>query len=136
MRVEWSGNLSMGVDEIDSQHKSLFKILNDLIEAMEDKKGADEIETVVEFLDSYVIMHFGTEEAYMKKFDYPGYEQHLEQHKVFISSLEGLKMMYEENGVTSALLILLQSKLCNWILNHISQVDKELGVFLIEKGMA
>jgi hemerythrin len=130
MKIEWDESLSTGIQEIDAQHRSLFAMLNGLISAMEAKRGRDEMMKVIKFLDDYVVMHFGTEEAYMKRYGFPGYDRHHAEHRTFIDSYTGLKLMYEESGITSALLILTQSKICNWILNHVGKLDREFGAYL------
>ena len=66
MAIEWSDNLSTGVAEIDNQHKELFRRINDLFDACNQGKGKSEVAGVMEFLESYVVEHFGKEENYMK----------------------------------------------------------------------
>jgi len=130
---EWTDVLSVGVEIIDNQHKELFRRVDSLIYVMNNGKGEDDIKEIIKFLEEYVVEHFGTEESYMIKYNYPGYSLQKEQHEAFKKDFAELKRHYEINGVTLTLIIKIQQRVCDWLLNHIGQVDKEFGEFLIEK---
>lgn len=65
MAIEWTQDLSTGSDEIDNQHKELFRRINSLLDACNQGKGREEIGKTVQFLEDYVITHFSAEEEYM-----------------------------------------------------------------------
>jgi len=58
MPFEWTQNLSIGVAEIDNQHKELFKRINNLLDAISQGKGKQELFAVLEFLEDYSKFHF------------------------------------------------------------------------------
>ncbi|MEE9543059.1 MAG: hemerythrin family protein [Thermodesulfobacteriota bacterium] len=134
MILEWTKNIAVGVDVIDEQHKALFHVLNSLAEAIDRNSGANEIERVLGFLEGYVSEHFSTEEKMMKKVSCPGYKEHIDQHNIFIESFEEIRKVYRSEGATDELLLMLKSKLCNWLFSHIMMVDKRMGLFLNEPG--
>jgi hemerythrin len=76
MQLFWTGDLSVGVREIDSQHRELFRMINGLDAAIKQGKAKKEIMGLVRFLDDYIVDHFGTEEKYMTAYDYPDYQLH------------------------------------------------------------
>ena len=131
--IQWTGQLATGVKEIDHQHQELFGLINNLLQAMHEGKGKDEIQKVMTFLDDYVVSHFGMEEKYMKQYDYPELAQHQKQHQDFTSNFSDIKKELETAGPSSALVIQTQRKLQDWWVNHIETVDKNLGAFLIPK---
>ena len=63
----WDKSLEIGNDEIDSQHKEIFKRVNKLLSAMADGSGKDTIGKLIEFLTEYVVNHFDAEERLMRK---------------------------------------------------------------------
>jgi len=128
--MQWTSNLAVGVEEIDRQHKELFKRANDLVEAMNQGKGREKVGKTLKFLEDYVVSHFGNEERYMKRFRYPDYNSHKKQHEEFKEIFAGLKQEYESKGGSSAMAIEIQKKVGSWLRNHIGRVDKELGKFL------
>lgn len=74
MAILWTPDLATKVDEIDSQHRELFKRINDLLDACNQGRGKEEVQKVIRFLEEYVATHFGEEEKYMEKYNYPGTE--------------------------------------------------------------
>ncbi|TAN44560.1 MAG: bacteriohemerythrin [Nitrospirae bacterium] len=130
LKVEWDESLSVGVSEIDNQHKELIRRINSLLEAILHGKGKEKAAEMLSFLENYTTMHFGTEEAYMLKYSYPDYNDHLLQHQIFIKELSALNRHIETQGVNSDLVIKLNHDVISWLINHICKVDKELGSFL------
>lgn len=130
MALLWNEGLSVGVAEIDNQHKELFNRINNLLDACKQGKGSEEIERTINFLSDYVITHFGTEENLMVRYNYPDYASHKEKHEKFNKKFAELKMQIQKEG--SGLLTTLGTNhlLIDWWLNHIGKVDKALGVFL------
>ena len=58
MNLEWESHLSVGVDEIDEQHKLLIDKFNEFMLAYQEERGSDEMYRLFLFLDEYVISHF------------------------------------------------------------------------------
>ncbi|MBI2264078.1 MAG: hemerythrin family protein [Armatimonadetes bacterium] len=130
MAMVWTEDLAVGVAEIDNQHKELFQRINNLLEATSQRRGKEELDGVLKFLEDYVVVHFGTEEKFMTLHGYPEYHPHREQHGNFIMDLRNLKKQYATEGATSYLVIQVQSRVCDWLRNHIAKIDKALGSFL------
>lgn len=133
MSLQWNQDLSVGVNEIDDQHKELINRVNSFFDAMGKGKGREEIEKVVKFLEDYVITHFSTEEKYMAKYGYLDSLAHKAQHKAFIKDFGEIKKKCEDNGTSTHLVIQVQRHVHNWLINHIGKVDKALGAYLKTK---
>ena len=43
MAMQWNENLAVGVDVIDNQHKGIISRINNLLNAMSQGKGKDEV---------------------------------------------------------------------------------------------
>ena len=133
MALVWTPGLATGSAEIDTQHKELFKRINDLIEAMKVGKGKDEVGKVLKFLEDYTVYHFGNEETYMKKYNYPEYTGHKEQHTSLINDIKKMRVQFEKEGASSMMAIDIQKELGDWLTVHIGKVDTLLGKFLKDK---
>ncbi|MGO9380099.1 MAG: bacteriohemerythrin [Dissulfurispiraceae bacterium] len=85
--IEWTQDLTVGVEIIDSQHRELFAHINTLLNALDDKMAKEELSKLSTFLDSYINNHFGLEQRYMGEYSNLGYadaEHHKSEHKAFV----------------------------------------------------
>lgn len=131
--INWTSDLSVGYEQIDDQHRQLFKAANSLAEAMWDGKGVEEVKKTIDFLADYAVFHFRDEEDVMLKHAYPGYTAQKQAHEKFLSDITELKKKYEAVEVSSALTIEVLTNACDWFRGHIRQMDKLLGDFLEKK---
>ncbi len=134
-RIHWTPSMSVNIEKIDYQHKELLCLVNDLMDLVGEGKDSESFSMAFDFLEQYVVDHFGEEEKYMDMFSFPGAAVHKEQHALFRSTLTNLKERYEEFGATEAFLLTLQSQLAAWIMTHIKNVDTMLGKYLRDKNM-
>ena len=132
MSVVWRESLAIGISEIDSQHKELLARFGNLLAACKESRGISELRSLLAFLDDYVIVHFRDEEQLQVQHNYPDQAEHKRQHTYFIARLKELKQEVESDGVALHHVIEVNNMLLNWLINHISVVDKELGRFLQE----
>jgi hemerythrin len=133
--MQWTEDLSTGVEIIDDQHKELFSRINDLVDAIKAHTCKYKIGDVVKFLDEYIVFHFGEEEGIMQRNNYPKYPQHKAQHTKFINNFNELKKELQklEGGRKPGsydLSVETNQVVVDWILDHIVKIDKELGAFL------
>lgn len=135
MAIEWKEDLSVGVEEVDNQHKELFAKVNELFNACSGGKGKEYIDNVIKYLQDYVVLHFSSEEKLQKQNSYPVYESHKAQHEQFIKDFLALKEKIEQNGVTGLTIVQLNQVLVDWLINHIRKSDKAFGAYLREKGI-
>ena len=134
MGIKWRESLSIGVEEIDRQHKELLLRFDMLLAACEEGKGILELKKLLDFLDSYVQTHFSDEEALQRLWNYPGYEDHHKEHQSFVERIRKLQHEIETEGLAVHHVIETNNLLFKWLINHIAKVDKELGKFLKTTG--
>ncbi len=132
MDFVWTKKLAVGVREIDIQHRELFRKIDDLLKAMEKDSGEDEgdIERFFEFLEDYAGSHFKMEQKAMAVYKYPSIADHLKEHDIFTHAIDELKAAYKSKGASVELKVELRERLCDWLVDHVSEVDKALGSFL------
>jgi len=133
MPLQWTDDLCVGVEEIDNQHKELFERIDNLFLAMKQGRGREEVGALVGFLEDYIVMHFGTEERYMKEYDYPDSILHRAKHARFSEEFSSIKGRFGSEGSTVELVMQMKAFLTDWWVNHIRTIDKMLGVFLSRK---
>ncbi|MGB8226367.1 MAG: hemerythrin domain-containing protein, partial [Sedimentisphaerales bacterium] len=73
---EWTDELSVGNELIDSQHKRLIGFINDFYNAADKDNNEAAIRKAVGNLTYYVKTHFSDEENLMEKYNYPQLELH------------------------------------------------------------
>jgi hemerythrin len=133
--IDWNESFSVGIKIIDSQHKMLFKLLNQLNDVLE--KPEDETLTTTEVaihgLLAYVDFHFTTEEKYFEEFNYENKEAHIQQHHFYIKKINEFHDRYPKEGdkIINEVLIFLK----DWILNHINISDKKYTKCFHEHGL-
>lgn len=131
--MNWSDNLSVGISEIDEQHKNLIAQINALHEAMRSGQGKEALEKILGELAAYTQYHFGTEERYMQKFGYPGYAAHKDEHDAFVAEVAGFQKSYAAGRL--GLSIEVMKFLRGWVAGHITGSDKHYTACFQEHGL-
>lgn len=126
-KVQWKDSYSIGDDEVDNQHKELFNLVNNLIEATVFGGVKKEIEKAINFLEEYVVLHFKSEEDLMSATHYPDYHIHKDIHDNFIDEVLILKKEFNNSGINLELAFKVQTNVVNWLLTHIMEEDQKIG---------
>lgn len=141
MPISWSKDYSIGVEQLDNQHKKLIFLINRLeVLTMYDPIHTDfrnRLDNIMAELINYTILHFSTEEVLMDMFDYEDSVEHKRTHAHFIDMIkveqEKLNLLIEQKDwveVSKELEIILKY-LQNWLLTHILKSDKKYTDFFI-----
>jgi len=131
--VEWSNELSVGIEEIDAQHKVLVDLLNQIHEAIQQRHGAEITGEIIERLSEYTRIHFAVEESLMRILHYPEYERHKEEHDRLIEQLNGFRNKLESGK--SSISFELAHFLKVWLTKHIMEADKRYTPYFLEQGI-
>ncbi len=131
--MQWSDKLSVGVDGIDSDHKRLVEMVNELNDAVAAARGKEVLGKILDGLVDYTAKHFGREEAAMDKSSYPSALAHKKEHADLVKQVLEHQKQYRA-GNTAVLSLQLLVFLKNWLLKHIQGSDKQLGDYLSRKG--
>jgi hemerythrin len=132
-KVAWSETLSVGISEIDGQHKQLITILNDLLDAKHNKNDFETISALISKMADYIDYHFGTEESYMNRFHFPGLIEHRNEHRLFIRKVFELRRDFSSNKETLSDDML--DFLKNWLQHHIMETDRAYIPCFQEHGL-
>lgn len=128
----WSDEYSVGIAEIDEQHKTLFLMVDKLHEAITQKAGSAACRVILNELVDYTHVHFALEQTLMRIGKYPEYEEHCRLHKDLVVEVEALQQKIA-SGRAAISFELLQF-LRNWLTKHILSEDKKYGDFFKKGG--
>jgi len=122
-KLLWEDKYSVGVEEIDNQHKFMFGVINELLDAIHTNSPEEHLGHIIESLVKYKQFHFATEEKYFAEFHYEGTEDHIKRHHEFNSKLEALKAEYPTYSIEFAFKLV--DFLEDWLINHLMTVDQQ-----------
>ncbi|MFH0821517.1 MAG: bacteriohemerythrin [Pseudomonadota bacterium] len=128
--ISWNADYSVKVPLIDEQHKELFRLFNEVGDALWDGKGKDKIQGALNFLADYTVEHFKAEEELMVRHGYPKYEFHKKVHDGFVQEVGSFVVRYKGEDVSSDLVVSVVNKLGDWVRNHVMEMDQEVGKYL------
>ncbi|MBP1758455.1 MAG: hemerythrin-like metal-binding protein, partial [Firmicutes bacterium] len=121
--MPWTPNLTVGVTEIDEQHKTWFDKAEKLFEAGQKRQAAEYIGELLNFLEDYTKKHFSDEEKYMLSIGYPEYAAQKQAHTAFIAQLEKIKKDFQASGGNFAVIMSANKLIIDWLTQHISNMD-------------
>ena len=126
--LAWDDLLSVGVDEIDDDHRKLVSLFNILNHSVTQGDDQEYLEAVLEELINCTVWHFSHEERLMLKYGYGAYEEHKAVHKELIKSALALQLKIREEGslVSSEDIEFLE----HWLTEHILTADMKMGDYL------
>ena len=128
MALVWTQALAIGIEEIDEQHRELFRRVDRLLEAAAGDGG--EVAPLLAFLREYVVQHFAAEERYMADQAYPGRAAHEAEHRGFVADLVALDADFVARGVGGAVSARLNRQVADWLRGHVLVTDVALGRFV------
>lgn len=116
--MQWCEKYSIGIDEIDRQHKILFDFFTQVDLAISDGGRWPEIHFPLVRLREYSRLHFGAEESLMRMADYPGVERHAKEHHGILQKLQSLENRSLHADVTAEMTQFLRDQLIRHILHQ------------------
>ena len=135
--MEWTDKLATGISTIYSQHKELFKRINNLVTAIRQQRCKSEIDDMIKFLDDYARVHFSEEEKHMRETNYAGLDQQHQDHMRYLAALTELKQqasLPRVRGRSYDLSTTTNQVVVDWIVGHIMNLDMKFGEYLKQQG--
>lgn len=130
----WKPAFALGIDEIDHQHQTLLKHLNDCIRYASDHNSTVDTHGIIDDLKAYARLHFTAEESLLRKIGYPESAFHQQRHRLFeeqVTQLEQAVTSGEKHAVTSLI-----SFLRDWYMQHVLVEDKRYAEYMLAKGVS
>ncbi len=132
--IIWRDEFSVGVTEMDQQHKKLLAIINRLIAEQKVLTDPKTIADLLTGLTDYADEHFRAEEFLMAEYDYDRKTEQEAQHKAFIEKTQSFCATgtLGPNILSEALL----DYLSTWLIGHILTEDMQYKNFFMNKGLS
>jgi hemerythrin-like metal-binding protein len=132
----WDEKYSVGITEIDMQHKRLFAIANDYFEQKKKQQSPELEERILKDLLDYTRQHFSYEEELLKKNGYPYYAEHMREHMAVFTQIEAfsraaagilnLRADTSEQNIADFLI--------KWLSHHIVEKDHNYAAYLAKRA--
>ena len=120
---EWQDAYSVGVAELDAQHKVLIGLINRLENA---EHGDGDLREILDKLDWYVRKHFTLEESMLDNADYDALAPHIAEHRDFEKWLRTAQSHMATGGLdVNILAATINDHLKEWLRHHILVVDMD-----------
>ena len=129
----WTETYSVNIAVLDQQHQQLIETVNELDQALRKGEGKAALDSVLDKLVEYALVHFAAEESLMQKHDFPGFFTHRTQHEEFRKKLAEYLEAHKAGkpGVPVSLLFFMQE----WMKEHLLKTDKLYSTFLNAHGV-
>lgn len=131
-QIVWSNTFSVGVREMDTQHKKLISMINRLIAEQHTLTDPATIAELLTEMTDYASEHFRAEEYLMSEYGYERLDQQVQAHEHFMAKT--IAFMNAEVGPNLLSRALLEY-LSTWLTKHILHEDMQYKTFFVGKGL-
>lgn len=131
--IKWSDSeYGTGIETIDTQHKKLIELINEIYQSFLERRQADATAKVLDELEDYTKYHFGYEERLFKRFGYGHAEQHTASHTAFINKVKEFRKSMDA-GVDVTFTV--TNYLRDWLRRHIQHEDRMYAPLFKKEGI-
>ena len=125
---QWTPDYAVGIEEIDREHRRLFKLTGRVHQAMLAGKGRQILESLLISLVNYTSYHFAHEEQVMERTGYPDLRMHRIQHEDLRSRVAAMQDRWASGEVMMTPEV--TQFLMEWLKIHTTTSDRRIGEFL------
>jgi len=127
--VRWDpSKLSVGIMEMDNQHKRIIEIVNNFNKAVKSGGSVKGAAKAMDDLVDYAKNHLQAEEELLRRHKYPEYDQHKRIHTMMLDKLAHLQQR-AASGEKGAVLDVMNF-VRDWLVNHIQKIDVKYGRYI------
>lgn len=133
--VVWSDEYSVGVKDIDDDHKRLILVFNELLAACSAGLGDAIIGKTIETANRDTRLHFTREEHLLEAIGYPRLMDHQQEHRALLRQLESISGQLSagaHRGLDAEVLGFLR----DWVVRHVLSHDQAYADFLKSTSIA
>eukprot|EP00828_Plagiopyla_frontata_P049038 TRINITY_DN9608_c0_g1_i1.p2 TRINITY_DN9608_c0_g1~~TRINITY_DN9608_c0_g1_i1.p2 ORF type:complete len:167 (+),score=7.16 TRINITY_DN9608_c0_g1_i1:645-1145(+) len=126
--MQWDEAMSVGVEELDAQHRQLIQLINEAYKALQ-MHDEQRMTSLIGRMRDYAVTHFATAEEYLKKYGYPELESHKFQHAKFNETVKDFKEKMHNKTNLSKIFVFLS----RWLASHIMETDMQYVPYMPKK---
>jgi len=131
--ITWSGKYSVGVKNLDEQHKEVINLLNELHAAMLKGQAQNVAGTLLPKIQRHAREHFSTEERLMESTRFSGLAEHRAEHQALLARVDTCAARHKQGD--SAVYMELLNFMRDWLINHMQKMDQKYTAWLNEHGV-
>ncbi len=119
--MKWTSAMSVGVPELDEDHRVLIRIINQLADAERDENHASILRQSLYSLLRYAEFHFAREEKVLAVCEFPGMTHHKGEHRAFTEHMRKLAADLDDDELPTGEIVNqeLLTYLKDWLNHHI-----------------
>ena len=129
--IKWTRKMSVGVPELDDDHKGLLAVINELESRAAAAADEEAVRRTLNWLLRYAQTHFAREQAVMSSCKFPMLSEHIDEHRDFVNRVRDSIAAFDEDPQGAAVEIrdTMISYLENWWYHHILSEDMKSKPF-------
>jgi hemerythrin len=131
--MSWGSKYSVGVEEVDNQHKALMKVLNELHAASMRGQAQQAAGPLIRQMVTLAREHFATEERLMELTGYPGLAGHRAKHRELTEKVAEFLSRHEKSDKTMYTQLLYFMR--DWLTQHMQTEDHEYAPWMSTHGV-
>ncbi len=126
--IEWSETFSVGMPEVDHEHREMIDLINALHARMSEEASDDAVLAFLGEIHARISSHFALEEKIMREARYAGYGSHKQDHERLLDEIRDL--MDERETGTEFDEAAFAARLRAWFTEHFRSEDARLHKYL------
>ena len=125
--LAWNDAMSVGIAEIDGDHKQFLALVDEFNKSVEIRMGTAEIQRRLQNVVDDAVAHLAREESLLQEWGYPDADDHARLHTELIRTLDNIKATishgYDAEWVEAGM------RIKNALLSHIQGEDSKFAEF-------
>ncbi|MCF6188295.1 MAG: hemerythrin family protein [Desulfobulbaceae bacterium] len=127
--MQWDKKYALGIPVVDTQHRQLFRLSNELDAELQAGIRSEEIDAMLIHIGEYAARHFAMEEKYMAESDYPGLAEQQATHQAFAKRFVEIYDEFKKEGLSREIVDTLRRELTDWVREHVTGLDQRFGAY-------
>lgn len=124
--IEWRDEFRIGIADVDYEHESLIALINQLYEALGERRGREAVLDFLGEIHARIAAHFALEERIMREAGYDQYEAHKADHERLLDDIRDIMDDYEAGAEIDDVDAELARRLEAWFGVHFRTHDARL----------
>lgn len=129
--MEWIEEFSVGIPEIDAQHRNIVDCITMVEQAVGSESRWSAVHSALVVLNKYVNIHFAVEESLLHIHGYPDLDRHVLEHRRLAEDLSKLQQQSLKTDISDKMVAFLNG----WLRDHILTHDKDYAWYVPQVGV-
>ena len=127
--MKWTKEFSVGIQEIDEQHKTLADCVTAIEHAVAGQERWLIVHSTLIRAADFARIHFAVEESLMRIHAYPRLEEHISEHRRFSKHLDELQHKALTVDVSEEMIVFIRG----WLETHVPTHDKPYAAHFLAR---